>query len=217
MSGISSQSILSRAISVYSIPPELLSNLTVRSIQQGAPDPLDAAPSHSEANGLSKHTVSGAPRGATAAGTGVGGTLRCQTCPNAGFETVEEQREHFKSDWHRYNAKAKLTGRIVTAEEWDNMVEGECDGLAVIIQPPLLSVSHPALSATSAHWAVRRMLINQVSLPSLVPHPHPPAHPNPKSLDFSKSSPLPATPTRSTPTRKPSWPTVDVAPNSAPP
>lgn len=131
MSGVSSQSILSRAISVYSIPPELLSNLTVRSIQQDAQDPLDAAPSRSEVDGLSKPTVSSAFSGAAAAGSGAGGTLRCQTCPNAGFETVEEQREHFKSDWHRYNAKAKLTGRIVTAEEWDNMVEGECHALAV--------------------------------------------------------------------------------------
>ena len=31
---------------------------------------------------------------------------------------------HFKSDWHRYNVKAKLKGRAVPAEQWEQMVEG---------------------------------------------------------------------------------------------
>lgn len=103
------QSILSRAIFVYSLPPALLTNLSVRSIQD-APE---------EESSEIKATLSAAPAAPAS------GTLRCHTCPGAGFETVEEQRAHFKSDWHRYNAKAKLTGRTVGAEEWEGMVEGE--------------------------------------------------------------------------------------------
>jgi hypothetical protein len=102
------QSILSRAIFVYSLPAAVVNNLSVRSIQDAKEEPfndLEAKPS------ASLESVAA-------------GSLRCQTCPGAGFETVEEQRTHFKSDWHRYNAKAKLTGRTVTAEEWEGLVEG---------------------------------------------------------------------------------------------
>ncbi|WWC68633.1 uncharacterized protein I206_102564 [Kwoniella pini CBS 10737] len=111
MSTSTPTSILSRGISVYSIPPELLSNLSVRSIQ--------AQPSESE-------PTSRSPKAIVSAQTNLPGAagLSCQTCPNANFETVEEQRAHFKSDWHRYNARAKLTGRAVGAEEWEGMVEG---------------------------------------------------------------------------------------------
>jgi hypothetical protein len=105
------QSILSRGMSVYSLPPALLDSLQVRSIQD-APD--------AESEGQPQPVVPSVHLPPPA-----NGTLRCQTCPGAGFETVEEQRTHFKSDWHRYNAKAKLTGRAVSAEEWDGMVEGE--------------------------------------------------------------------------------------------
>ncbi|WVW80156.1 hypothetical protein I302_102132 [Kwoniella bestiolae CBS 10118] len=105
-------SILSRGVSVYSIPSELLANLSVRSIQaQPTAEVEEANPQAS----VPKATPSNLPGGAG---------LSCQTCPSANFDTVEEQRAHFKSDWHRYNAKAKLTGRTVTAEEWDGMVEG---------------------------------------------------------------------------------------------
>ncbi|KAK8861590.1 hypothetical protein IAR55_002413 [Kwoniella newhampshirensis] len=102
--------ILNRAISVYSLPAELLSNLSVRSIEAQTSTAVNEEPETKRKNGNAV--------GASST------TLGCQTCPNASFETVEEQRAHFKSDWHRYNAKAKLTGRIVSQEEWDNMVEG---------------------------------------------------------------------------------------------
>ncbi|WRT65711.1 uncharacterized protein IL334_002658 [Kwoniella shivajii] len=112
MSSSTPVSILSRGISVYSIPPELLSNLTVRSIQaQQSNEPSDETAEKAVVQTVQATLPSGAG-------------LSCQTCPNTNFDTVEEQRTHFKSDWHRYNAKAKLTGRTVSAEEWDGMVEG---------------------------------------------------------------------------------------------
>ncbi|WWD16498.1 hypothetical protein CI109_100924 [Kwoniella shandongensis] len=111
-------SILNRAISVYSLPAELLSNLSVRSIE--AQSSSTATNANDDEPSSNSKTKNGQTHTLNASSTSLG----CQTCPNASFETVEEQRNHFKSDWHRYNAKAKLTGRTVTQEEWDNMVEG---------------------------------------------------------------------------------------------
>ena len=102
--------ILNRPISVYTLPTELLSNLSVRTIQ-AQPHGASSPPDQPRANAV----------------TSVGG-INCQTCPGAAFESIEEQRAHFKSDWHRYNVKAKLIGRTVTEEELGNLVEGESVG-----------------------------------------------------------------------------------------
>jgi hypothetical protein len=115
---MSSTSVLGRALFAYSLPAALLSNLSVRSIAAelaiGGETEDQAGPSKSKS-----HASAPAPALSN-------GTLRCTACPNAAFETVEEQRTHFKSDWHRYNAKARLEGKnAVGQEEWDNMVEGE--------------------------------------------------------------------------------------------
>lgn len=106
--------ILSRPISVYSIPPSLLDALTVRSIQaQTLPQQVATDTQQPESAAEQEPT------------TTASSSLGCQTCPGASFDTPEDQRAHFKSDWHRYNAKAKVGGqKIVTADEWDNMVEG---------------------------------------------------------------------------------------------
>lgn len=108
--------VLSRPISVYSIPPLLLDALTVRSIQ------AQTLPPQNDATAAQQSEPTAERESTTTASTSLG----CQTCPGASFDTPEEQRAHFKSDWHRYNAKAKVGGqKIVTADEWDNMVEGE--------------------------------------------------------------------------------------------
>lgn len=103
-------SILNRALSVYALPPELLDSLAVRSIQAQAVDKEKAV---AEADQQPEPTQ-------LAAATGLG----CQACPGAVFDTPDDQRAHFKSDWHRYNAKAKLQGKAVTSDEWDKMADG---------------------------------------------------------------------------------------------
>ncbi len=109
------QTILSRSIFVYSLPKPLLAELTVRSIQDAPKvEELDKATQIASSSQQPTQPVSNG-----------GSTLRCQTCPGAGFESVEEQRGHFKSDWHRYNVKAKMNGKTVSAEQWEGMVEGE--------------------------------------------------------------------------------------------
>lgn len=110
----SNPNILTRAINVYALPQELLDSLVVRNIQAETTPPDDGA------DQPTTQTKSGdAPTISSA------GSLKCQACPNVTFETIEEQRNHFKSDWHRYNVKARLTGRAVSAEEWEGMVEGK--------------------------------------------------------------------------------------------
>lgn len=99
---------------MFSLPTELLDALCVRSIQAAAPEPIAHAPQRQEI---------GQPL--------ANGRLACQTCPNASFESVDEQRIHFRSDWHRYNTKLKLEaltgkakGEVVGLEQFEGLVEG---------------------------------------------------------------------------------------------
>lgn len=106
-----------RSMSAFSIPSELLASLQVRSIQAQGTEDTPTATTTEDA------TPSASASAAVASSSGLG----CQACPGAAFEHPEEQRAHFRSDWHRYNAKVKLAGqgKVVTADEWENMVEGK--------------------------------------------------------------------------------------------
>ena len=51
----------------------------------------------------------------------------CNVCPGAVFATsdVAGHRSHFKTDWHRYNVKSKLSnGKLATEREFTLLVEG---------------------------------------------------------------------------------------------
>lgn len=107
-------SLLNRPLSVYSIPPELLEALSVRSIQSQG----EAA---TETDNEDARPEAQAQPPPVASGSGLG----CQTCPGASFSTPEDQRAHFKTDWHRYNSKAKLdNSKVVTADEFETVVDG---------------------------------------------------------------------------------------------
>lgn len=43
------------------------------------------------------------------------GQRTCQTAPNVVFESVDELKAHYKSDWHRYNLKRKARERAPCA------------------------------------------------------------------------------------------------------
>ncbi|OWZ32776.1 cytoplasmic protein [Cryptococcus neoformans] len=129
-----------RSFSVYSVPPQLLETLAVRSIQ--------AQNSDQQQSTLPTSASTLAAAAPPPAGTGIS----CQTCPQAEFDTIEEQRAHFKSDWHRYNVKVKLnaSGKAISLEEWDNMVEG------------IPSISGSASSTSGSETSkVARLLKNQ--------------------------------------------------------
>lgn len=106
-------SLLARPLNIYNLPSELLANLSVRTIAELDEPSPEAGPSKSKSP-------------PTPTNVAPAGSLSCQSCPQTIFESVEEQRAHFKSDWHRYNAKARIEGKVVVnAEQWDNMVEGQ--------------------------------------------------------------------------------------------
>lgn len=48
-----------------------------------------------------------------ACGVGVGGAAATR----GGFSSVEEQRAHFRTDWHRYNVKRRVAGLAPVSEE----------------------------------------------------------------------------------------------------
>ena len=55
-------------------------------------------------------------------------SLTCTTCSGATFLDVNEQRSHFRSDWHRYNVKNRLhnpSAKAVTEAEFGDLVEGQ--------------------------------------------------------------------------------------------
>ncbi|KAG8467681.1 hypothetical protein KFE25_006733 [Diacronema lutheri] len=55
---------------------------------------------------------------AAADGSGASKPFVCKSCPGAAFATAHAHREHFKSDWHKYNLCLKTKGQTaVTAEE----------------------------------------------------------------------------------------------------
>ena len=49
-----------------------------------------------------------APAGPVAMASHAG--LTCATAPGVEFEDFEELKQHYKTDWHRYNLKRKARG-----------------------------------------------------------------------------------------------------------
>ena len=55
----------------------------------------------------------------------VSGSRSCNICLGVTFSNVDDQRSHFRSDWHRYNVKAKLSnGKIVSETDFASLLEG---------------------------------------------------------------------------------------------
>ena len=75
---------------VFALPPALLETLTPRNLLSRT-TPEDTSP------------VQPAPLPPSNA-------RACNICLGATFLDVDEQRSHFRSDWHRYNVKIRLQG-----------------------------------------------------------------------------------------------------------
>ena len=64
-------------------------------------------------------------RDATEASTSTTSGRSCNVCQGASFANVDDQRNHFRSDWHRYNVKLRLNGKDAVAEgEFNRLIEG---------------------------------------------------------------------------------------------
>lgn len=107
------------AYHLYNLPRELLDTLTLRTLLSEPPSstPIlnlaeDGKPSQ---DGVDSTASSGANVGARA----------CNICLGVTFLDVDEQRTHFRSDWHRYNIKTRLTGgQAVSEEKFGQLIEG---------------------------------------------------------------------------------------------
>lgn len=90
---------------VFALPPEVLANIAPRdsisTSQHISPEPVPIAPPLEQ------------------------GVRACNICVNATFADVDDQRTHFRSDWHRYNVKARLAnGRVVNEADFGHLIEG---------------------------------------------------------------------------------------------
>lgn len=99
--------LLSKPLFIYSLPTELLNTLTLKG---------DVIPQDEQ---ITKPAKEVKQENSEAGGTG------CVTCNIPSFVHVTIQREHFRSDLHKFNLKRKLAGqKPVSAEEFDKMLDG---------------------------------------------------------------------------------------------
>ncbi|KAJ7035654.1 hypothetical protein C8F04DRAFT_1000779, partial [Mycena alexandri] len=98
-------------IHIYSLPVELLDTLTPRNLVN-EPRPRSPSP-------------------APLASTSTTGSRACTVCNGTTFIDVEEQRTHFRSDWHRYNVKTRMNGGQAVSElEFSKLVDGLEDSIS---------------------------------------------------------------------------------------
>lgn len=89
---------------IFSLPPELLDSLTPRNLVNRAPSRRTPEP---------------------VASVSKSGPRACNICQGVIFLDLDEQRIHFRSDWHRYNVKTRLNGgKTVTESAFSNLIDG---------------------------------------------------------------------------------------------
>lgn len=90
---------------IFALPTDLLDSLTARSL-------------------FDQQTVSEPPPDPVIS-TSKSGPRACNVCQGIVFLDLDEQRTHFRSDWHRYNVKARLDGRKAVGEaDFGKLLEG---------------------------------------------------------------------------------------------
>jgi hypothetical protein len=98
--------LLQKPLFIYSLPAELLNTIKLKG---------DANPSIEDTLGTTRKSEQESTHG----------TAGCVTCNIAAFTDVSQQREHVRSDLHKFNLKRKLAGqKIVDADEFDKMLDG---------------------------------------------------------------------------------------------
>lgn len=99
-------SIVQQYYHVFSLPQEILDTLVLRNVATKT----DTSP-------RSESPVPVQPAAA--------GGRACNICLGASFPDVDEQRLHFRSDWHRYNVKMRLSGSNPVSEtQFAQLVDG---------------------------------------------------------------------------------------------
>lgn len=109
----------STPLSLFFLPPELISTLT--------PKAQTEAPQDSLVRDLKSTSSNSAPETTVAVATSLDTAVpSCRICGIARFDSVIKQREHAKLDWHRYNLKQHLldnNAKPITEQQFENMVQ----------------------------------------------------------------------------------------------
>ncbi|KIP08812.1 hypothetical protein PHLGIDRAFT_103819 [Phlebiopsis gigantea 11061_1 CR5-6] len=104
---------------VFAIPQALLDTLVPRSIVNQVTPAVDEL------------SLSTSPVLPPAPALSASGARACNICLGAAFADVDEQRTHFRSDWHRYNVKMRMGGDNAVAEvQFSQLVDGLEDSLS---------------------------------------------------------------------------------------
>eukprot|EP00798_Chlamydomonas_sp_ICE-L_P017699 gene17699-24057_t len=111
-------------MSLFGLPPEFLESVRIRStdyasssnatgIERQSSEPSGVDPSLAEKGGLA---------GPTCGVCGIG-------VHSPGFADAQQQREHFKSDWHRYNARTVMIKKkpAISEEEFEKIMGDEAE------------------------------------------------------------------------------------------
>ncbi|KAH8917792.1 hypothetical protein BT69DRAFT_1338801 [Atractiella rhizophila] len=102
---------------IFTLPLDFLQSLVPRS-NDGSFPATDQQTLTSDSETDEDLVAGGAPK-----------LLTCAVCAVKAFRSVEEQREHWRSDWHRYNLKRKVGGREgVSEERWEEGVNSSISG-----------------------------------------------------------------------------------------
>ena len=106
---------------LFSLPPELLDTLVPRNVLSAIPE----------------RPPSPQPQSSPPLPQSSAGSRACNICLGAAFVDVEDQRAHFRSDWHRYNVKVRLGGgQPVSEAKFAQLVDSMSYTLCDYIVPP---------------------------------------------------------------------------------
>ena len=99
---------------IFSLPPEILNTLAPRNF-------VNRVPSRSNTPELPT-TFNTGPRA-------------CNICQGVAFLDVDQQRTHFRTDWHRYNIKIRIKGgKPVSESAFAQLVDGTLLWTSAIIR-----------------------------------------------------------------------------------
>src|SRR5712671_7397256 len=123
---------MSSTIHAFALPDELLQNIILRSRSS---QQTTVESDKTEQQDFASQTAT------------THGSRACNVCIGATFQDVEEQRAHFRSDWHRYNVKIRLRGGKPTSEvDFVKLVDSTYIGTALCA----------ALLTRTAHFQVSK-------------------------------------------------------------
>jgi hypothetical protein len=106
--------LLQKPLYIYTLPPEILSTIALKGNQ-----------TLTTTVHVSPHTDVTEPK--TDEDRTTQGGIGCAACNIAAFTDVTDQRDHVRSDLHRFNLKRNLISEpVVTADEFDKMLDGIC-------------------------------------------------------------------------------------------